>query len=169
MITKGYVSGARAGKARRCRSPPVAELGPHVPGVRPGGHCAQGCAPRPAPRPGASLDLARTFLEAGRSGRGLGASHRAAPAAFLPRLRQLSTSCFQSGATGNARRAAPGSSTFIRVVFVFRSADLVPNQNPSMILASMHPRHTNRRNHGDVTKKRLGACPRSLIQSSMGL
>ena len=35
-------------------------------------------------RPGASLDLARTFLEAVRSGRGLGAPHRAAPAAFLP-------------------------------------------------------------------------------------
>ncbi len=48
-------------------------------------------------RPGASLDLARTFLEAGRSGRGLGAPHRAAPAAFLPRLRQRSTSCFQFG------------------------------------------------------------------------
>ena len=58
-------------------------FGEHVPGAADSGGVCSDARDAPSPgsdplRPGASLDFARMFLEAGRSGGGLGASHRAA-------------------------------------------------------------------------------------------
>src|SRR5260370_8080239 len=71
-------------------------FGEHLPSPTYGGGVCADARDAPAlgtdpPRPGASLDLARTFLEAGRSGGGLVASHLVTLSPVRSRSRYLSS------------------------------------------------------------------------------
>src|SRR5258708_32685982 len=89
-------------------------FGEHLPGAADSGGVWADARDAPAPgtdppRPGASLDLARTFLEAGCSGGGLGGSRRVALAPVLSVPRSLASSALDLGRA--KRLKLPTSST----------------------------------------------------------
>src|SRR5258708_34838577 len=110
-------------------------FGEHLRGAEDsGGVCADARdAPAPGtgpPRPGASLDLARTFLEAGCSGGGLGASHRVALAPVLSVPRYLSSSRLELGRA--TRVALPPSATETHLCHPLTRGVSLRVKNPTM-------------------------------------